>query len=270
MTFTPQLLPRSAWGARPARWDYQWVPLSQRTAFMGHHTAGSDRYDPDDVPGILRGIQAYHQGARGWNDTAYNHLIDRWGRIWEGRGWGPAGGHCTGMNVSYLGAAYIGTDDLTDAAVDAFAWLYREANRLAGKTLLVLGHRDGPRDNTTCPGDVIYARVIKTRCAPATSIAPAPAKPPTRPSITPTPPTPSTLVLKRGSRGPLVTKLQAGLMRAFPAYAGPIRATGGADGVYGAGTEAVIREFQRRVGIQADGETGPTTRRYLARYGITL
>ena len=90
MTFAPQIFPRSAWGAKPPRWDYQMVPLTQRTAFMAHHTAGSDRYEPDDVPGIMRGIQAFHQGARGWNDIAYNHLIDRWGRIWEGRGWGPA------------------------------------------------------------------------------------------------------------------------------------------------------------------------------------
>lgn len=270
MTFAPQIFPRSAWGAKPPRWDYQMVPLTQRTAFMAHHTAGSDHYEPDDVPGIMRGIQAFHQGARGWNDIAYNHLIDRWGRIWEGRGWGPAGGHCTGMNAPYLGVAYIGTDDVTDAAVDAFAWLYRDANRRAEKTLIVLGHRDGPKDNTTCPGDVLYARVIKTRCAPATSIAPAPSKPPTRPPIKPTPPTPATLVLKRGSRGPLVTKLQAGLLRVFPSYAGPIKSSGGADGVFGLGTESVVKEFQRRVGIQSDGEVGPTTRHYLARYGIKL
>lgn len=75
--------------------------------------------------------------------------------------------------------------------------------------------------------------------------------------------------LRKGSKGSAVRRLQAGLVSNFPAYAGPIRRTGGADGVFGAGTDAVVREFQKRSGLVADGIVGPATRRELARYGIT-
>ena len=35
--------------------------------------------------GLLRGIYAYHTQSRGWRDIGYNYLVDRFGRIWEGR-----------------------------------------------------------------------------------------------------------------------------------------------------------------------------------------
>ena len=40
---------------------------------------------PREVPGIIRGIYAYHTRSKGWSDIGYNFLVDRFGRIWEGR-----------------------------------------------------------------------------------------------------------------------------------------------------------------------------------------
>ena len=36
-------------------------------------------------PAIIRSIYAYHVKSRGWSDIGYNFLVDRFGRIWEGR-----------------------------------------------------------------------------------------------------------------------------------------------------------------------------------------
>lgn len=95
--------------------------------------------------------------------------------------------------------------------------------------------------------------------------APAPSKP------APAPSKPSgvrTLFYSKGehSRGDDVKRLQAGLKRVFPSYAGNLVV----DGSYGPNTEKVVKEFQRRVGITVDGRVGPVTRDRLQKHGITL
>lgn len=72
-------------------------------------------------------------------------------------------------------------------------------------------------------------------------------------------------VLQRGSTGARVGKLQAGLNSVFPAYSDLVR-----DNVYGAQTEAVVTEFQKRVGIMPDGVVGPVTRAALRQFGIRV
>jgi peptidoglycan hydrolase-like protein with peptidoglycan-binding domain len=67
-------------------------------------------------------------------------------------------------------------------------------------------------------------------------------------------------VLRRGSSGPEVERLQAFLNRNYPAYSRLKE-----DGLFGPATEAVVKEFQRRCGIDVDGSVGPITR---SRLGI--
>lgn len=66
-------------------------------------------------------------------------------------------------------------------------------------------------------------------------------------------------VIKRGSRGDDVGRLQAILVERYPAYAKGLHA----DGIYGATTETVVREFQRRAGMTVDGVAGRKTFRAL-------
>ncbi len=54
------------------------------------------------------------------------------------------------------------------------------------------------------------------------------------------------VLLRKGSRGTAVKKLQTGLGI-------------GADGIFGAGTEAAVKEFQTSKGLDADGLAGPET-----------
>lgn len=81
----------------------------------------------------------------------------------------------------------------------------------------------------------------------------------------PVPPAPARALLREGSRGDEVKRLQAGLRRVFPAYA---KIT--ADGVFGPATKKAVAEFQRRSSLTADGIVGPATRAALARSNIKL
>lgn len=81
--------------------------------------------------------------------------------------------------------------------------------------------------------------------------APAPAPAPGFPAGT----------LHVGSTGAGVLALQRKLRFTYPAYARHLVL----DGIFGKGTEAVVREFQRRAGLVVDGIVGPQTK---SRLGI--
>lgn len=66
-------------------------------------------------------------------------------------------------------------------------------------------------------------------------------------------------VLRRGSSGDQVRRLQTLLRTGYPLYASKLVV----DGLFGPATEAVVREFQRRAGLVVDGSVGPATRRAL-------
>lgn len=82
---------------------------------------------------------------------------------------------------------------------------------------------------------------------------------------TPPPPSapPVAIYAQRGSVGANVSRLQQFMNRAFRAYSRLA-----VDGDFGPATEAVVREFQKRVGIERDGIVGPITLRNLQRYGF--
>ena len=61
-------------------------------------------------------------------------------------------------------------------------------------------------------------------------------------------------VIRKGSRGQDVKDLQARLNRDYPLYS-KLKV----DGIFGAGTRKVVREFQRRAGLKVDGIVGVQT-----------
>ncbi|WP_433210615.1 FG-GAP-like repeat-containing protein [Dactylosporangium sp. CS-047395] len=110
--FMPAINRRASWGANEQLMDWkpQYAPLVK--AVVVHHTATGNDYAEADVPKILRSIYQYQTVSRGWGDIGYNVLVDRFGRLWEGRSGGLSrpvvGAQAGGFNTGTAGLAMIG------------------------------------------------------------------------------------------------------------------------------------------------------------------
>jgi hypothetical protein len=205
----PKIYSRAQWGANERMRD-QTAPSygTVKTGFI-HHTVNTNNYSEAKVPSLLRGIYAYHTQSRGWRDIGYNYLVDRFGRIWEGRYGGVTravvGAHTLGYNEVSFAMSAIGNFDIArppaavlNAYARLFAWklsLYNiraDAPRLAVKSRYlhaINGHRDVGQ--TACPGRYLYAQIPYIRTL-AQRIQNAAQSGTTVPNPTPTPkPTPT-------------------------------------------------------------------------------
>jgi hypothetical protein len=181
----PVILSRAQWGADERRVRYPPTYMPSITATVLHHTAGRNNYSASQVPSILRGDYAYHL-SRGWYDIGYNALVDRFGRIWEGRAGGleraVMGAHAGGFNYQTFGVAMIGNYDVSrpsaasiEAVARVMAWKldldHRDpygttrltsagggtARYSSGRTVslpVIMGHRN--TGFTACPGRYLY------------------------------------------------------------------------------------------------------------------
>lgn len=249
---------RAFWGAKPpTRRSPLYWPNIRVVDVHWPADPGTIGSDIDRVAAKLRTYQRLHMGqSRGWSDIAYNMAVDLAGRVWELRGWDTVDGGVKGRTDDFTILVVMGNgDQLTDAAKHGVLAVMDEADRRAGRRLRRTHH--GALVPTACPGPQL------TRWSSDGFPAPGQATLPTEPPAVTVPGVGG--VLKRGSRGDSVRKLQSELRRVFPSYARIA-----ADGDYGPATERAVREFQRRAGITADGQVGPLTLGKLAQHGIAL
>ncbi|MFD9971465.1 FG-GAP-like repeat-containing protein [Streptomyces sp. NPDC059013] len=192
----PAMTTRAGWGADESKVGGPPTYNSTTKAVFVHHTAGSNTYQCADSPAIVRAIFTYHVEGQGWNDIGYHFLVDKCGRIFEGRAGGidrpVQGAHTYGFNVDTSSVSVIGdystattTPAIRDAVMRIASWklgLYGLA--LNGTTTLTAsvdngkfrrgqrvtlprlpGHRDGYP--TECPGGHLYADLPAIRAAAA-------------------------------------------------------------------------------------------------------
>ncbi len=184
-TAKPRIYSRAQWGADERMRDASSLHYGEVHGGFVHHTVNANSYTRGQVPAIIRGIYAYHTQSRGWSDVGYNFLVDRFGRIWEGRYGGVdrpvVGAHTLGYNDDSFAMSAIGNYDVTrpsSATVDAyarlFAWKLSLSGVRAGSTHqwvtkrylpAIEGHRDVGQ--TACPGRYLYAKIpeIRSRAA---------------------------------------------------------------------------------------------------------
>ncbi len=189
----PKIYTREQWGANERLRDGRPSYGSISAGFV-HHTVNANDYSRDDVPGIIRSIYAYHTQSRGWSDIGYNFVVDKFGRIWEGRYGGVArpviGAHTLGYNEDSFAMSAIGNYEtahpsaaMLKAYGALFAWKLGLAGidptdrsqNVNGDTFQAInGHRDA--GSTACPGRYLYAKLpaIRTYAEEATQQAPKP------------------------------------------------------------------------------------------------
>ena len=183
VTARPVIYSRAQWGANEALRDKGSLRYGTiKTGFI-HHTVNANNYTEAQVPALIRGIYAYHTQTRGWSDIGYNFLVDRFGRIWEGRYGGVdrpvVVAHTLGYNEYSFAMSAIGNFDIVqppqvmlDAYAQLFAWklslsdIRADANHLWVKDRwlqAINGHRDVGQ--TACPGKYLYAKIPAVRAA---------------------------------------------------------------------------------------------------------
>ncbi|GAA3807996.1 N-acetylmuramoyl-L-alanine amidase [Nocardioides panacisoli] len=179
----PKIFSRAQWGADESMRDKPSLHYGDVHAGFIHHTVNANDYTRAEVPAIIRGIYAYHTQSRGWSDIGYNYLVDRFGRIWEGRYGGVdrdvVGAHTLGYNDDSFAMSAIGNYEVahpSDAMLDAYARLFAWKLGLHGigagwkRTWVtsryfqaINGHRDA--ESTACPGKYLYAKIPDIRAA---------------------------------------------------------------------------------------------------------
>lgn len=152
---TPTIMTRAQWGARAPKGSISTTTWGQRVGVAIHHSAGPTTQ-------TVRAIQDYQMDSNGWVDIGYNWLVTQDGRLWEGRQgtWSAIGAHAANQNTAWVGVCWIGTSGSTapsPAALATLRWVWEEAQRRAGRRLLVSGHGQLPGQATECPGSRLRA-----------------------------------------------------------------------------------------------------------------
>ncbi|MGA5604255.1 peptidoglycan recognition protein family protein [Streptomyces griseoincarnatus] len=187
----PSIVTRRGWGADESLREKSFVYTSKVKAAFVHHTASGNSYSCSQAPSLIRGFYRYHTKSLGWRDIGYNFLVDKCGRIYEGRAGGVAkpvkGAHTMGFNSKTTGIAVIGSygskkpsSKAVKAVARLTAWklglhgmnpkkktsltsgggnLYAKGKKV--KMKVISGHRDG--FNTSCPGGKLHKKLGSVR-----------------------------------------------------------------------------------------------------------
>ncbi len=186
----PTIYSRAQWGADEKIRNKSSLRYGTVNAGFVHHTVNANDYTEAQVPAIIRSIYAYHVKSRGWSDIGYNFLVDRFGRIWEGRYGGidkpVVGAHTLNYNDYAFAMSAIGNFDTVQppdvmlrAYGQLFAWKLSlhgvnpaSMSQKVGRSTFaaINGHRDA--GSTACPGKYLYAQIPQIRTY-ASSAAPA-------------------------------------------------------------------------------------------------
>lgn len=163
-----KIITRAQWGAAPAHGLVS-NPLGTDSTLYVHWSTG--RFAAidtvEEAKASVRGIQAYHQGTKGWADIGYSYLVvqargqlER-ALILEGRLFRNVPAAQEGHNTANGAVCVLmgEGEQLLDGTLAALRQVYAH---FPGRKLG--GHRDV--GSTECPGDKLYAHLSEIRRAP--------------------------------------------------------------------------------------------------------
>jgi len=133
----PPIVTRAQWGADESLRGR--APVYSQTVSAGfvHHTASTSNYSAAQAAAQVRAIYAYHTKSLNHSDIDYNFLVDRFGRLYEGRAGGMdrpvMGAHTAGFNDNTFAVSALGNFEtfapsagdmasIKDSVARLFAW----------------------------------------------------------------------------------------------------------------------------------------------------
>jgi hypothetical protein len=161
------VLPRSAWarGTPDAAAMNPMLPVEYITV---HHD-GMTPFTATDYASSAARIELYRNGhrGRGWGDIGYHFVIDREGRIWEGRSLKWQGAHVRNRNEGNLGILVMGNFDEQAPSDRQLAALERHLRTCMSKYKVpvarVRTHREWDGAKTACPGKNLQSKMATMR-----------------------------------------------------------------------------------------------------------
>lgn len=165
------IIPRNEWTDLPP--DRSRINLMNGIGLMTIHHSGFTKPWDDDrwqtTHDMVQYIRGFHSGTttgqRGWADIAYHFVIDRAGRVWQGRPLVYQGAHVKGHNEHNLGICLLGNFDMQRpsaaqcASLDTFVQFIRNVYQVP--TDRIFTH--GELGTTSCPGKQLQAFVSRQR-----------------------------------------------------------------------------------------------------------
>ena len=151
----PTIITRAQWGANEAlRRAGPTYSGTIKAAFL-HHTVTSNSYTPEESAQQVRNLYGWFVKGLRYSDLAYNFLVDRFGRLYEGRAGGMdqavIGGHTAGFNSETFAVSAIGNFQSKDLPPEEMAAIDESVAQLMAWKLS-MNHRD-PNGSTVLVSD---------------------------------------------------------------------------------------------------------------------
>lgn len=160
---------RHEWNASPVRSNKELMGRPYRITV--HH---SGMLEPEEqslsaAATIIKKIQRNHQKQRHWADIGYHYLIDRSGRVWEGRSIRYQGAHARGHHNNHGNIGIVLLGNFTRQRVTAQqayslnAILYTLCRKYGLRPSKIYTHSEMVGGTTQCPGPEIDRLISRFR-----------------------------------------------------------------------------------------------------------
>jgi len=201
----PVVISRAEWGADEALRGAAPTYAGTIKASFIHHTVTRNDYTPEEAAQQVRNLYAWFTKGLRYSDMAYNFIVDRFGRLYEGRAGGMdravIGGHTAGFNNETFAVSALGNFQklnpppeqvaaMNESIASLLAWKlalnHRDPNGevelvsdsgngtsryqpgQVARALVVGGHRD--IGSTKCPGQFLETQIPTIRAATASKL----------------------------------------------------------------------------------------------------
>ena len=140
-----------------------------------HHDGMSPFLAKDQASCAAR-IEIIRNGHRskGWGDIGYHYVVDRGGRVWEGRELKWQGAHVKNCNENNLGICCLGNFDEQSPSDEQLEALERMLGCVMQRYRIpvarVRTHQEWPSARTACPGRALQREMVSMRARQLASL----------------------------------------------------------------------------------------------------